>query len=162
MAPIEFIKRPQIPSQKAQYERFDLDPNLYNHENNFKSSFIAVTLESDITVVPMQKLVSTTAIADPFSIDFACTAEATKCALAKQGFASAFARIADVLFINTQIRVSASFRSFCNGEIGCALENTVGRAAPSAFLFVRSLCNYIVSHNRLMIKVLIISIHSLS
>lgn len=135
MPPIITASTASIHFTGISHERFDIDKSRYNFESNYQRSFMpAVEFESSAST--MSSLVSSTAISNPFRIDFTCTADEKLCEMAEKGFADAVARIADVLVLNSEIRVQANFRPFCGDKKDCDLKNTLGQASPSAFLFV--------------------------
>ncbi|KAJ3059184.1 hypothetical protein HK102_010110, partial [Quaeritorhiza haematococci] len=78
-------------------------------------------------------------LTQPFEISFTCEDVAPDvCRKAKAGFESAGARIASALHIYSPLRVNATFKSFCKGNLnGCELRDTLGQAASAAYFAAR-------------------------
>jgi hypothetical protein len=100
-------------------------------------------IDSFNTILKTQRSLKSNILAqnpNPFSIDFTCEAgvDARKCRQAQAGFVSAGIRIAQIIAFPQTVKVKATFKSFCNGNLeGCALADTLGQASPAAYFSAR-------------------------
>ncbi|KAJ3017724.1 hypothetical protein HKX48_003416 [Thoreauomyces humboldtii] len=80
------------------------------------------------------------AAASQFTIDFFCPdSTPTICQYAQDSFEAAGQHISAMLTIPTQIKVHATFKSFCGSQTAlCSTNNILGSAAPSAYFPARA------------------------